>query len=35
MRELKICIAVVFAIMVIAGLACIKMSGDCDRREDQ
>lgn len=35
MKVLKIGIAVVLVIVVVAVWACCKMSGDCDRREDQ
>ena len=35
MKELKIGIAVVLVIVAVAVWACLKMSGDCDRREDQ
>lgn len=35
MKELKICAAVALVIVAVAVWACLKMSGDCDRRDEE
>ena len=35
MKIIKVCVLIVIAIVVGTVWACLKMSGDCDRREDQ